>query len=178
VFDQKESEDDDELYREWQDKIVRESLANSCLVKVRHVSKKLFFGRGKLHSLAEFLRITPFDCLFINAELSPSQVKNLKKAIEARLNDISLASAYPSRDPFDSDTDFETEDVSPLIARRNQSSYRRINVFDRFAIILQIFAARSSSLLTQLLPNWPDSRWSSPSSPTFAPVWFARVTPT
>jgi hypothetical protein len=40
--------------------------------------------------------------LYINAELKPTQVKNLKKFIEARLNNVSMAEAYPQKSEFDS----------------------------------------------------------------------------
>ena len=121
-------------------------MANSSLVKVRNITKKIFFTKGKLEYITEHLKRSNFDCLFVNAELKPTQIKNLKKFIEARINDVSVASAYPQRDEYESDTEFETEDNSPLIARRNQASYRKISVFDRFSIILQIFSLRSTYL--------------------------------
>ncbi len=99
-----ESESEGDLYREWRDKIVRESLANSSLLKVRHITKKVFFTKGKLHYITDYLKQTNFDCLFINAELKPTQIKNLKKFIEARINDVSVASAYPQKDEFESET--------------------------------------------------------------------------
>lgn len=49
------------------------------MVKVRHTTKKTYFTKGKLHYIADFLKKTDFDCLFINAELKPTQLKNLKK---------------------------------------------------------------------------------------------------
>ena len=73
---------------------------------MRHITRKTFFTKGKLHYLTDYLKQTPFDCLFINAELRPTQLKNLGKFVEARINDLSVASAYPSKDPFDSETDF------------------------------------------------------------------------
>lgn len=145
IFDEMESESEGDLYREWQDKILRESLANSSLVKIKHATKKIYFTKGKLQYITDFLKKTDFDCLFINAELKPTQMKNLKKFIEAQINNLSVSSAYPQKDEFDSETEFETEDSSPIVTRRNQESFRKVSVFDRFSIILQIFALRSTS---------------------------------
>lgn len=58
MFDHESSESEDQLYKEWRDKITRESLANSSLVKVRQISRKTFFTKGKLHFLTDFLKGT------------------------------------------------------------------------------------------------------------------------
>lgn len=151
-----ESESEGDLYREWRDKILRESLANASLVKIKHITKKIYFTKGKLHYIADYLKLIDFDCLFINAELKPTQMKNLKKFIEAQINNVGVASAYPQKDQFDSESEFETEDSSPILARRNHESYRKVSVFDRFSIILQIFALRSTPPPTQPPPNSPN----------------------
>ena len=48
--------------------------------------------------MIDYLKTTDFDCLYIDADLKPTQLKNLKKVIEARMNNISLARAYPVKD--------------------------------------------------------------------------------
>lgn len=73
---------------------MRESLANSSLMKTKKVTKKTFFSKGKLEFIADYIRKNQMDCLYINAELKPTQIKNLKKIIEARMNNVSMGSAY------------------------------------------------------------------------------------
>lgn len=74
--------------------MLRESLANSSLIRARRITKKTFFTKGKLNFIADYLNKNQVDCLYINAELKPTQVKNLKKFIEARINNISPALAF------------------------------------------------------------------------------------
>lgn len=63
-------------------------------MRVRTVTKKTFFTKGKLHFLADYLHRNPADCLYINAELKPTQVKNLKKFLEAKINNLSPAASF------------------------------------------------------------------------------------
>lgn len=160
VFDQEESESEGDLYKEWRDKILRESLANSSLIKTKRVTKKTYFTKGKLHFLAEYLRRNQLDCLYVNAELKPTQVKNLRKYLEARLNDVSPSAAYGAAFGVDgeSETEFETEENSELNKRREGGDFRKLKIFDRFSIILQIFAQRCMKRCTQQPPSWPDCR--------------------
>ena len=67
------------MYKEWRDKLLRESLANSSLMKVKKTTKKTFFTKGKLFFIADYISKIETDCLYINSELKPTQIKNLKK---------------------------------------------------------------------------------------------------
>lgn len=73
------TESDGDLFDQWRNKLVRESLANKSLIRTRHITSKLFFTRGKAESIANFVRNNDIDCVFINNELSPVQIKNLRK---------------------------------------------------------------------------------------------------
>lgn len=63
-------------------------------MKVKKITQKLYFSKGKVDFLAQKIKETKADCLFINTELKAGQVRNLVKVIEARVNDRSLPSGY------------------------------------------------------------------------------------
>lgn len=75
---------------------MRESLANSSLVKCRKITQKYFFTKGKLERIVAHVLKTQPSCLFINSELKPGQIRNLKKLMEARLNNRKLPKGYHS----------------------------------------------------------------------------------
>lgn len=131
--------------------MLRESLANSSLIKAKKVTKKTYFTKGKLQYISEYLKLNPTDCLFINAELQPVQIRNLKKILEAKLNEVSIAGNYPRSwgGDAESETEFETEEGSELKNRREGEGWKQIRIFDRFSIILQIFAQRCIDVLMQ-----------------------------
>lgn len=65
---------------------MRQSLANKSLIKTKYITSKLFFTRGKAEMIARFVKNNDIDCVFINSELTPVQIKNLKKLFEAKAN--------------------------------------------------------------------------------------------
>ncbi len=46
---------------------MRESLANSSLIRARRITKKTFFTKGKLNFVADYIANNDVDCLYINA---------------------------------------------------------------------------------------------------------------
>jgi 50S ribosomal subunit-associated GTPase HflX len=48
-------------------------------MKVRRVTSKYFFTKGKLQELGEFLCEKNIEAVFINNELSAIQIRNLEK---------------------------------------------------------------------------------------------------
>ena len=53
----------------------------------------------------------------------------------------------------ESETEFESQDVETILKKKGKYIYRRVKVFDRFSIILQIFAQRSNWMLNQRQQN-------------------------
>lgn len=64
------SSDDLDMYDEWKNKILRESIAKSSLIKIRRIKNKYYFTKGKLYEVGLFLKENNIDSVFINAELS------------------------------------------------------------------------------------------------------------
>lgn len=63
-------------------------------MKTRRITQKLFFTRGKAEVIGEFIRSQNVNCVFINAELGPGQIRNLKKLFESKLNDLDQPRGY------------------------------------------------------------------------------------
>ena len=65
-----EGDDDDsnyDLYDEWKNALLRESVAKSSLMKIRKIHSGLFFSKGKLNDLGYFLKEKEeVDVVFIN----------------------------------------------------------------------------------------------------------------
>ena len=80
------------------------------MMKVKKITQKFYFTKGKIEELAAHVIQQNADCIFINTELKPGQVRNLKKVIEARLNDRNLPSGYGIGMDDNSETDLESED--------------------------------------------------------------------
>lgn len=82
--------DDDtgDLYDEWKNELIRESMAKSSLIKIRKIHSSTFFQKGKLNDLGYFLKEnSDINVVFINATLTALQQKKLEK----RWNDIILS---------------------------------------------------------------------------------------
>ena len=82
------------------------------------------------------------------------QIKNLKKLFEAKVNNRSSPRSVMA-DKFETETEFESEEHE---ATENDI---KVKIFDRFSIILQIFARRGSILGTQRKPTLRNCRSSS-----------------
>lgn len=66
IVDVDSSESDGDLFDQWKNKLLRESLANKSLIRTKQITSKLFFTRGKAESIANFVRNNDIDCVFIN----------------------------------------------------------------------------------------------------------------
>lgn len=80
VDDQSDSEDNGDMFHEWRNKLVRQSIAMSSLVKMKKTIGKTFFTKGKLMDIGLFVRDNSIDCVFINCELTPTQHKNIERS--------------------------------------------------------------------------------------------------
>jgi 50S ribosomal subunit-associated GTPase HflX len=50
-------------------------------MKTRRITQKFYFTKGKVEQIAKHIIDNDVDCLFVNAELKPGQLRNLKKVI-------------------------------------------------------------------------------------------------
>lgn len=83
-IDSKESD----MYDEWKNILLRESMAKSSLIRVRKVHSSTFFTKGKLNELGYFLKDNKdINVVFVNSTLTSLQQKKLEK----RFNDIILS---------------------------------------------------------------------------------------
>lgn len=68
-----DSKDDDplDLYDEWKNVLLRESVAKSSLVKCRKIHSSTYFTKGKLNELGYFLKDNKrINVVFVNAQLT------------------------------------------------------------------------------------------------------------
>ncbi len=87
-FDENDDNEEYDLYDEWKNELLRESVAKSSLIKVRKIHSSTFFTKGKLNDLGYFLKDNPeINVVFINSQLTALQQKKL----ERRFNDIVLS---------------------------------------------------------------------------------------
>ena len=134
--------------------MLRESLATSSLLKCKKITQKYFFTKGKIEKIVSHVINTKIDCIFVNSELKPGQIRNLKKLIEARLNNTKLPKNYSMglENEEHSETELDsTEEVEEKTSLRERPPLKKVQIFDRFSIILQIFAQRSKQFITQRL---------------------------
>lgn len=76
-----------DMFDEWKNELLRESVAKSSLIKVRKIHSTTFFTKGKLNDLGYFLKDNKdINVVYINAQLTSLQQKKLEK----RWNDIIL----------------------------------------------------------------------------------------
>lgn len=66
------SESDDTIAHEWRNKIIRESIAKSSLLKVKRIHSSTFLSKGKVQTLGEFIKENKINAVFINSTLSPT----------------------------------------------------------------------------------------------------------
>ena len=68
-----DGQDDDsfDLYDEWKNVFLRESVAKSSLVKCRKIHSSTYFTKGKLNELGYFLKDNKrINVVFVNAQLT------------------------------------------------------------------------------------------------------------
>lgn len=69
-----EDEQSDDFNDEWRNAQLRESIAKSCLVKMRKIHSGTYFTKGKLNEIGLFLKDNPdIDIVFINTQLTSLQ---------------------------------------------------------------------------------------------------------
>jgi 50S ribosomal subunit-associated GTPase HflX len=87
-MDQAEDNEDYDMYDEWKNELLRESVAKASLIKVRRIHSSTYFTKGKLNDLGYFLKDNEdINVVFINSTLTALQQKKLEK----RWNDIILS---------------------------------------------------------------------------------------
>ncbi|CDW87062.1 gtp-binding protein [Stylonychia lemnae] len=121
---------EEELFDEWKNEYIRESVARSSLIKVRKIHSGTYFTKGKLNELGRF------NDIILNRD-DKIRKYYLKSAQKEKFNPT--------------DIDSESSQMSELeIQEGFGMRQRKIRVIDRFGIILQIFAARAKSRIAQL----------------------------
>jgi 50S ribosomal subunit-associated GTPase HflX len=146
-------EDHIDPYDEWKNKLVRDSFAKSSLISVRKVSSSIFFTKGKLNEIGQFIKGKNIDVVFVNSMLTPLQQSKLEKRLndfmlnrEERLRRYYIRSANKSNnEPTDIDTS-----SGYVTGEGDFEPQRQIRVLDRFGIILMIFASRAKSNISKL----------------------------
>jgi 50S ribosomal subunit-associated GTPase HflX len=122
-MDQAEDNEDYDMYDEWKNELLRESVAKSSLIKVRRIHSSTYFTKGKLNDLGYFLKDNEdINVVFINSTLTALQQKKLEKrwndiilSREERLRRYYLKSAQTERfNP--TDVDSESSQMSELEA--------------------------------------------------------------
>ncbi|HQS01803.1 MAG: GTPase HflX [Halothiobacillus sp. 24-54-40] len=63
------------------------SILDVCLASREAPDPRLYIGKGKAQELAEMVQRTEADLVVVNAQLSPSQERNLEKLLECRVLD-------------------------------------------------------------------------------------------
>ena len=87
-MDTDENDAEYDLYDEWKNELIRESVAKSSLIKVRKIHSSTFFTKGKLNDIGYFLKDNKnVNVVFINSPMTSLQQKKLEK----RWNDIILS---------------------------------------------------------------------------------------
>ncbi|EGR31247.1 hypothetical protein IMG5_115070 [Ichthyophthirius multifiliis] len=148
-----ESDEDADLQHEWQNRLLRESIAKSSLMKVKRIIGKTYFTKGKLLDLGLYIKDKNIDCVFINSEITTTQQKNLEKIWSNIVNGKEEEAFFKKNPQQSSDTEVESDDG--LMEKKEDNQYqdnddRKIKVFDRFTIILQIFAKRAQTQISKL----------------------------
>lgn len=128
-----ESDDEFDVHEEaWKSPTVRRQYAESCVVKIRRLDPRTYFGKGKVSELALYIAKNPCDYIFINTTLTPSQSRNLETVFN---NSVLAADAKLRRDQRRLEFD------------KNIPS---VEIIDRNRIILEIFRLRASTPTAKL----------------------------
>ena len=65
---------DDDLFDEWKNEYIRESVARSSIIKVRKIHSGTYFTKGKLNEIGFYLKDNPdVNVVFINSTLTSLQ---------------------------------------------------------------------------------------------------------
>eukprot|EP01017_Pseudomicrothorax_dubius_P026854 TRINITY_DN3033_c0_g1_i1.p1 TRINITY_DN3033_c0_g1~~TRINITY_DN3033_c0_g1_i1.p1 ORF type:complete len:626 (+),score=178.37 TRINITY_DN3033_c0_g1_i1:49-1878(+) len=149
ILDITSSEDEaEDLAHEWRNVTLRKSLAKSSMVKVRTLHSKTFFTRGRLLSTAAFIRQKGVQAVFFNTELTPTQTRNLQRIFSL------VANLPPEELKGLLNPETGRTRLAKLLSELEESDSakaqgRSVRVFDRFSVILQIFAQRAKTRLAK-----------------------------
>ena len=71
--------DEEDVYDEWKNVLLRESLALSSIVRVKVIKSSTFFPKARLLELGNFLKANKnVEIIFINTNLTVIQKRNLE----------------------------------------------------------------------------------------------------
>ena len=101
-----------------------------------------------MYEIGEYIKKHDIDAVFINTELTPRQTKN----IEIHWTNIFNNKPFqknPNKNPMN-DSDFESDISDTETDKKGNTGEKTIRVFDRFTIILQIFAQRARTKISRL----------------------------
>ena len=68
-----------EVRNEWEDDHLRESIAIGSVVRVRTAQSATFLGKGQITATLEHIQNNNIGVVFVNAALTPPQLKHLDK---------------------------------------------------------------------------------------------------
>lgn len=143
-----------DLYDEWKNELVRDSMAKSSLINVKRVSSSMFFTKGKLNDLGLFVKSKPVDIVFVNTMLTTIQHKKMEKRFndflqdrDERLRRYYIRSAQKTHNE---PTDIDSSSGYVTGEQEVNDKERTIKVMDRFSMILMIFANRAQSNISKL----------------------------
>eukprot|EP00929_Paragymnodinium_shiwhaense_P029010 TRINITY_DN16721_c0_g1_i1.p1 TRINITY_DN16721_c0_g1~~TRINITY_DN16721_c0_g1_i1.p1 ORF type:complete len:315 (-),score=59.77 TRINITY_DN16721_c0_g1_i1:74-1018(-) len=127
--DRGEEEDDDEFDVNevaWKNGIVKRQWAETCILRVRQIEPRTFFGEGKIKELALHVANNPPDVVFVNTNLTPSQNMQLETVFR---NGVAAGIAKKRR----------------AEGRAPRFGLPEIEVYDRTRLVLDIFQNRAST---------------------------------
>ncbi|KRX02833.1 P-loop containing nucleoside triphosphate hydrolase [Pseudocohnilembus persalinus] len=150
-------ESDGDMFSEWGNELLRQSFAKSCLIRVRKVSSKNYLNRGKLHEIGTFIKNNDINAVYFNTELSTIQNRNLEKYLLQVVNGkedekfFNKSSIAYRNGGHSSDSELSDSQIDPQHHENYVQQFdRKLRVFDRYTMILQIFAKRARTQLAKL----------------------------
>jgi GTP-binding protein HflX len=76
-----ESDSDSDWFEAWTES--DKDLAKSCITRIRSIDPGTFFRKGKVRELQQACAAEDVDQLFINFNISPTQQRNIERAVSA-----------------------------------------------------------------------------------------------
>ncbi|CAD8185672.1 unnamed protein product [Paramecium octaurelia] len=141
--EQQEFQEDD-LGQEWRNYIVGNSIVKSSLVKLPGIHSTTFFTKAKLGMLGLHIQSKGINAVFINTELTSLQTRNLKK-VWTQYSKGEIASGI-TEDFIDNNENNKNAEEQA----KSDSEATSVQVYDRFTMILQLFAKRSTQGVSKL----------------------------
>ncbi|CAK63013.1 unnamed protein product (macronuclear) [Paramecium tetraurelia] len=141
--EQQEFQEDD-LGQEWGNYITGNSIVKSSLVKLPSIHSTTFFTKAKLSMLGQHIQSKGVNAVFINHELTSLQTRNLKK-VWTQYSRGEIASAF-TEDVIDNDENNKNAEEQA----KSDSEGLSVQVYDRFTMLLLLFAKRSTQGISKL----------------------------